>query len=90
MKWEWCTIEKPKGGLGLKYLRLQGIALAVKWVIGALEGGEPWKFFIRINMLNVIPKHAKSWRSLSLNDILSSEETMLPGGSNVFRTIWKA
>lgn len=47
MKWEWCIIEKLKGGLGLKDLRLQGISLVMKLVIGALEGGEPWKVLIR-------------------------------------------
>lgn len=33
VKWEWCHKDKSLGGLGLKDLRLQGIALATKWIL---------------------------------------------------------
>ena len=44
-------VQKEKhGGLGLKDLRLQGIALAVKWLAKASVGKEPWKILIRHNL----------------------------------------
>ena len=42
--------RKSSGGLGLKDLRLQDIALAVKWLAKALVGEEPWKILIRHNL----------------------------------------
>jgi hypothetical protein len=41
VKWGWCHLEKNLGGLGLKDLKLQGMALASKWIFQALEGDEP-------------------------------------------------
>ena len=44
-------VQKEKhGGLGLKDLRLQGIALADKWLAKASVGEEPWKILIRHNL----------------------------------------
>ena len=49
VKKEWC-LPKEKGGLGVKDLKTQGMALASKWIIQALSGDEPWKVLVRNNI----------------------------------------
>lgn len=60
IKWEWCHKDKSLGGLGLKDLRIQGIALVAKWIFQALDRNEPWKVLVRNNILKAVPKKAKN------------------------------
>ncbi|XP_059076368.1 uncharacterized protein LOC131875743 [Cryptomeria japonica] len=90
VKWDWCRTDKIFGGLGLKDLKLQGIALASKWVSHCVDGEEPWKVLIRNNILRGYPKKAKSWKNLPFADILFGKFTSIVHGSAVFKTIWKA
>lgn len=63
-------MNKLLGGMGLKDLKLQGIALASKWILKAMEGSEPWKVLIRNNIKYFVPKKAKKWKDLPLLDSL--------------------
>lgn len=90
VKWDWCCLDKLQGGLGLKDLRLQGIALASKWVVRSLEGGEPWKVLVRNNIQNAVPKHSKACKGLPLCDILISNHPMNLSRYLVFRSLWKS
>lgn len=90
VNWDWCSTDKKYGGLGLKDLRLQGIALATKWVSHCVEGDEPWKVLVRNNILRGYPKKAKSWKELPFADILFGKLPTYVHGSPVFKTIWKA
>ncbi|XP_059078008.1 uncharacterized protein LOC131876588 [Cryptomeria japonica] len=90
VKWEWCTMNKLFGGMGLKDLKLQGIALASKWILKAMEGNEPWKVLIRNNIICSVPKKAKKWKDLPILDILMGQFEVAPAGSNIFKSLWKA
>lgn len=90
VKWEWCCMDKAIGGLGLKDLKVQGIALAAKWIFHALEGNEPWKVLIRNNIRLGVPKKAKSWRSLPISDLIDWNFSISATGSVVLKSIWKA
>jgi hypothetical protein len=48
--------RKNSWGLGLKGLRLHGIALVTKWVAREMEGNEPWKVLLINNIQIVVPK----------------------------------
>lgn len=45
---------------------------------------------MRNNIQCVVPKKPKSWKLLSLCNLLISKHPISPIGSNVFRSIWKA
>lgn len=53
VKWKWYGLSKDLGGLGIKDLRQQGIALEIKWIVKTLEGNEPWKILIRTKFMIV-------------------------------------
>lgn len=90
VKWEWCHKDKSLGGLGLKNPRIQEIALSTKWIFQALDGNEPWKVLVRNNILKVVPKKAKTWKSLPFCDLVAGDFEVSVQGSNVFKSIWKA
>ncbi|XP_057819421.2 uncharacterized protein LOC131032462 [Cryptomeria japonica] len=90
VKWSWCHVDKLFGGLGLKDLRLSGLALASKWIFHALEGDDPWRVLIRNNIERGYPKNAKFWKNLPLTDLICSEFAIIVQGSAVFKSIWKA
>lgn len=60
VQWEWCCLPKEKGGLGIKDLKVQGMALTSKWIIQALSGKEPWKVLVRNNISRSGIKKGKS------------------------------
>ncbi|XP_057840597.2 uncharacterized protein LOC131050442 [Cryptomeria japonica] len=90
VKWSWCHVDKLFGGLGLKDLRLSGLALAFKWIFHALEGDDPWRVLIHNNIERGYPKNAKFWKNLPLTDLICSEFPIIVQGSAVFKSIWKA
>ena len=52
-------MSKDEGGLGIKNLRHQGIAVAVKWIVKMVVGEEPWKVLVRNNRKEAHPIKAK-------------------------------
>lgn len=78
------------GGLGLKDLKIQGIALAAKWIFHALDGMKPWKVLIRNNIERGVPKNARSWKALPLANLVAGHFLISMQGSYVFKSIWKA
>ena len=90
VNWNWCHVDKLLGGLGLKDLRLCGLALASKWIFHALEGDDPWKVLIRNNIERGYPKNAKFWKNLPFTDLICGEFPIIVQGSTVFKSIWKA
>ncbi|XP_059076993.1 uncharacterized protein LOC131876187 [Cryptomeria japonica] len=90
VNWKWCHTKKSLGGLGLKDLRIQGIALAAKWIFHSLKGQEPWKVLIRHNIERAVPKNAKSWKGLPLIDLVGGGFPVSVQGTCVFKSIWKA
>ncbi|XP_059074828.1 uncharacterized protein LOC131874899 [Cryptomeria japonica] len=90
VKWDWCCTDKKYGGLGLKDLRLQGIALATKWISHCVDGEEPWKVLVRNNILRGYPKKAKTWKNLPFADIIFGKFPTAVHGSAVFKTLWRA
>lgn len=90
VKWDWCHLEKSLGGLGLKDLKLQGMALASKWILQSLVGDEPWKVLVRNNIQNGVPKTAKSWKHLPFSDLVFGNFPISVKGTWVFRSLWKA
>ena len=73
----------------MKDLRIQGVALAAKWICREIQGNEPWKILIRHNICNIVPIHVKRWNNLGFNDILTLNIDFKVGGSVTFRSIWK-
>lgn len=90
VKWEWCTMHKLYGGMGLKDLKLQGIALASKWILKAMDGDEPWKILLRNNITSSVPKKARKWKNLPMLDLLLGQIEVSPTSSEVFKSLWKA
>ncbi|XP_057861679.2 uncharacterized protein LOC131070153 [Cryptomeria japonica] len=90
VKWQWCHTDSLLGGLGLKDLRTQGVALAAKWIFHSMEGDSPWKILIRNNIEMGFPKHAKSWKGLPLADLIMGSFPIKVHGSAVFCSIWRA
>ncbi|XP_057849360.2 uncharacterized protein LOC131060216 [Cryptomeria japonica] len=90
VRWAWCHVDKSFGGLGLKDLKLQGIALSAKWIFLSLNGDCPWKVLVRHNIERGYPKKAKSWKNLPFGDLLLGEFPVAVQGSMVFKAIWKA
>lgn len=90
VKWDWCHSDKLLGGLGLKDLKLQGIALAAKWIFHSMDGNDLWKILVRNNIERGFPKNAKSWKNLPFNDLIIGNFPIVVQGSVVFRSIWKA
>ena len=84
VKWEWCCQVKTQGGLRLKDLKAQGMALASKWVLKALWGNEPWKVLIRNNLLKSISRKGKNWKDVLVIDIGLGEFKMRLFGSKIF------
>lgn len=89
-KWDLCVMSKSRGGMGLKDLKCQGIALATKWICRALEEDEPWKVLIRNNIQRYVPKYAKIWKNFPIEDLLSGKFVVSPYGFEVFKSLWKA
>lgn len=54
----------------MKDFKMQGIALASKWIFLVLEGEEPWKVLIRNNIKLTVPKYTKSWKMLPFSDLV--------------------
>ncbi|GLJ49275.1 hypothetical protein SUGI_1041170 [Cryptomeria japonica] len=90
VKWQWCHTDSLLGGVGLKDLRTQGVALAAKWIFHSMEGDSPWKILIRNNIELGFPKHAKTWKGLPLSDLIMGNFPIKVHGSVVFCSIWKA
>ncbi|XP_059064196.1 uncharacterized protein LOC131856424 [Cryptomeria japonica] len=90
VKWAWCHADKILGGLGLKDLKSQRIALSAKWIFHSLEGNSPWKVLVRHNIERGFPKKAKSWKNLPFSDLLLGNFPVAVQGSVVFKSIWKA
>ncbi|XP_059067540.1 uncharacterized protein LOC131858343 [Cryptomeria japonica] len=90
VNWKWCHTDKTLGGLGLKDLKLQGIALAAKWIFHSLEGDSPWKVLIKHNIERIFPKKACSWKNLPLGDLIVGNFSMVVQGSVIFKSIWHA
>ncbi|XP_059068323.1 uncharacterized protein LOC131858872 [Cryptomeria japonica] len=90
VRWNWCHAMKELGGLGLKDLKIQGIALVAKWIFHALDGHEPWKVLVKSNIERAVPRRAKSWKGLPLTDLVAGSFSVSVQGSCVFRSIWKA
>lgn len=90
IKWGWFHVGKNLGGIGLKYLRKEGVTLYAKWIFQAFEGNESWKIMVRNNILRVFLKKAKSWKSLPFCDLVAGGFVVLVQGSSVFKLIWKA
>lgn len=90
IKWDWCHSDKLLGGLGLKDLKLQGIALAAKWIFHSMDGNDPWKILVRNNIERGFPKNAKSWKNLPFNDLIIGNFPIVFQGSTVFSSIWKS
>ena len=88
VNWDWCHTAKSLGGLGLKDLKLQGIALSAKWIFQALEGDSPWKVLVRHNIERGYPKEAKSWKNLPFCDLITRKFSVIVQGSVIFRSIW--
>lgn len=59
VKWERCCYLEKLGGLGMRDIKNQGIALAGKWVLNSLEGSEPWKILVQNNISRAIIKKGK-------------------------------
>lgn len=83
-------MEKKAGGLGLKDLKVQGIALVAKWIFHALEGNEPWKVLIRNNITFGTPKMSTAWKSLSFCNLVASGFPVSVSSPLVFKSIWRA
>jgi hypothetical protein len=90
ISWEWCTRIRAWGGLGLKDLKYQGVALAIKWIAKAGEGEEPWKVLIRNNLRLSHCSRPRGWKYFCFTDSLTVDAPLVVQGSNVFRSIWKA
>ena len=90
VKWEWCCQVRRQGGLGLKDLKAQGMALASKWVLKALWANEPWKILIRNNLLKSVIRKGKNWKDVPVIDIVLGEFKMRLFRSKKFQTFWKA
>ena len=90
VKWEWCHTDKTLGGLGLKDLKLQGIALAAKWIFHSLEGDSPWKVLVKHNIERGFPKKARSWKNLPFCDLIVGNFPVVVQGSAIFKSIWRA
>ncbi|XP_057851145.2 uncharacterized protein LOC131061466 [Cryptomeria japonica] len=90
VKWDWCHLEKSLGGLGLKDLKLQGMALSSKWILQSLVGDEPWKVLVRNDIQNGVPKTAKSWKHLPFSDLVFGNFPISVKGTWVFHSLWKA
>ena len=73
--------------MGHKDLRTQGIALVVKWVAKASQGGEPYKVLIKHNISLGQPCRAKNWRELNFSKKLAMDYNVSVLGSNVFKSI---
>lgn len=59
-------LTKNKGGLGIKDLKAQGMALASKWIIQALSGEEQWKVLVRNDISRLGIKKGKWWNNVPL------------------------
>lgn len=90
VKWEWCFLSKKLGGLGMRDINKQGTSLATKWVLKSLEGGEPWKILVYINIIRATIKKGKLWDNVPLMDIVFGDFEVKVTGSKVFQSIWKA
>ena len=90
VKWDWCHLEKGLGGIGLKDLRLQGMALASKWILQSLVGNEPWKVLVRNNIQNGVPKSAKAWKHLPFRDLIFGKLHISVERTWILCSIWKA
>lgn len=76
--------------MGLKDLKLQGTALAAKYICMAIDGNEPWKVLVRNNIQCSTPKIAKKWKNLPMGDLIAGNFEVSLVGSEVFKSIWKA
>ncbi|XP_057873664.2 uncharacterized protein LOC131079670 [Cryptomeria japonica] len=90
VKWDWCHTDKLLGGLGLKDLKTQGIALSAKWIFHYMDGNDPWKVLVRHNIVRGFPKKARSWRNLPFCDLIVGNFLVNVQGSAIFRSIWRA
>ena len=90
VSWDWCTKSRAWGGLGLKDLKFQGVALVVKWIAKAGDGEEPWKVLIRNNLRRSHCSRPRGWKNFCFSDCLSVDAPLVVQGSNVFKSIWKA
>ena len=88
MKWEWCCLPKQLGGLGIKDIKAQGIALAAKWIFKAFWGNEPWKVLVRNNIERSIIKKGKQWDNIPFWDIIMGDFKMKVFGSKVVSSLW--
>ena len=90
VKCEWCCYLKRLGGLGMRDIKKQGIALAAKWVLNSLNGNEPWKILVRNNISRAVIKKGKSWNNIPLINIVLGDFDARVAGSNIFQSIWRA
>ena len=70
MNWNWCCNPKQYGGLGLKDIKLHGIALASKWILKAIDGNEPSKVPNRNDIEKPFISKGKKWENVLFSDIL--------------------
>ena len=74
----------------MKDLRVQGIALVVKWLAKATKGEEPWKILIKHNFSRGYLCGAKFWSDWNILDFLALDCKAGIVGSTIFKTIWKS
>jgi hypothetical protein len=45
--WDFCTLPRNQGSLGLPNISTQGAVLVSKWVVWAVKGNAPWKLLFQ-------------------------------------------
>lgn len=91
VKWEWCTLPKESGDLGIRNIQQDADRLAAKWSIRAMANPkEDWAQLLMWQMDEFSLAGHKKWKKVLVLTILASKYAFNPKGSNLMLSLWKS
>eukprot|EP01018_Ginkgo_biloba_P013924 Gb_27022 [translate_table: standard] len=88
--WDICSSPKDCGSLGITQgIKAQGVVLAGKWIVRAIQGGAPWQILVHHRILT--DTHQLGVKgSYRLCDVMGGAATFMLAGSQILKQLWKA
>ena len=91
VKWDICTHQKDKGGLGILNSEEMANRLASKWIVRSLfQPEEDWAVLLHRNLDKAKLADLPLWKDIPQLTLLFSSWPVSPKGSPFIKSIWRA
>jgi len=88
--WQWCSLPREKGGLGIPNILAKGVVLGSKWTTKVISSNEIWASCHRGYVESAEFKYFKGWAKVSLEEKMLVEWELDMKGPIFFKRMWTA